>query len=89
MWQQTKKQNHKCTLQLHGYPVLRLLLLCYLHSVVLSGVVSNRLQERLSMVTQGYSLGVEFSLVCSSCAQGVAVVFILLFIIIVVDLAGL
>lgn len=61
----------------------------YLHSMVLCGIVSNGLQERLSMVTEGYSLGIEFGLVWSSCSQGAAVVFILLFIVVVMDLAGL
>lgn len=74
-------------------PVLFVLgpLLCwrYLHSMVLCGIVSNGLQERLSVVTEGYSLGIEFGLVWSSCAQGAAVVFILLFIVVVMDLAGL
>lgn len=57
--------------------------------MVLCGIVSNGLQERLSMVTEGYSLGIEFGLVWSSCSQGAAVVFILLFIVVVMDLAGL
>lgn len=60
-----------------------------LHSVVLGVVVSNGLQERLGVVTQGYSLGIEFGLVRSSRAQGAAVVFVLLFIVVVMYLAGL
>ena len=61
----------------------------YLHSVVLSGVVSDGLQERLRMVTEGYSSGVEFGFVWSGCSEGGAVVFILLFIVVIVDLTGL
>lgn len=61
----------------------------YLHSVVLSVVVSNGLQERLCVVAEGYSSGVEFGLVWSGCTQGAAVVFILFFIVVVVDLTGL
>lgn len=61
----------------------------YLHSMVLCGIVSNGLQERLSVVTEGYSLGIELGLVWCCCAQGAAVVFILLFIVVVMDLAGL
>lgn len=61
----------------------------YLHSMVLCVIVGNGLQERLSVVTEGYSLGIEFSLVWSSGPQGAAVVFILLFIVIVMDLTGL
>lgn len=57
--------------------------------MILCGIVSNGLQERLSVVTEGNSLGIEFGLVWSSCAQGAAVVFILLFIVVVMDLAGL
>lgn len=61
----------------------------YLHSVVLSVVISNGLQERLCVVAEGYSSGVEFGFVWSGCTQGAAVVFILLFIVVVVDLTGL
>lgn len=61
----------------------------YLHSVVLSVVVSNSLQERLCVVTEGYSAGVKFGLIRSGCAQGAAVIFILLFIVVVVDLTSL
>lgn len=61
----------------------------YLHSMVLCGIISNGLQKRLSVVTEGYSLGIEFGLVWSSCAQGAAVVFILLFIVVVMNLARL
>lgn len=61
----------------------------YLHSMVLCVIVGNGLQERLSVVTEGYSLGIEFGLVWSSGPQGAAVVFILLFIVIVMDLTGL
>lgn len=61
----------------------------YLHSVVLSVVVSYGLQERLCVVTECYSSGVQFGLVWSGCTQGAAVVFILLFIVVVVDLTGL
>lgn len=52
-------------------------------------IVGNGLQERLGVVTEGYSLGIEFGLVWSSCTQGAAVVFVLLFIVIVMDLTGL
>lgn len=61
----------------------------YLHSVVLSVVVSNSLQERLCVVTEGDSSGVEFGFVWSGCTQRAAVVFILLFIVVIVDLTGL
>ena len=61
----------------------------YLHSMVLSVVVSDGLQERLCMVAEGESSGVEFGLVWSRCAQGTAVVFVFLFIVVVVDLTGL
>lgn len=81
---------HHYILQFHGYcAALESLLSLYLHSVVLSVVVSNGLQERLCVVTEGYSSGVEFGLVWSSCTQGAAVVFILLFIVVIVDLTGL
>lgn len=61
----------------------------YLHSVVLNVVISNGLQERLCVVAEGYSLGVEFGFVWSGCTQRAAVVFILLFIVVVVNLTGL
>ncbi len=61
----------------------------YLHSVVLSVVVSNSLQERLRVVAESNSSGVEFGLVWSGCTQRAAVVFILLFVVVVVDLTGL
>lgn len=57
--------------------------------MVLSVVVSNGLQEGLRVVAEGYSPGVEFGLVWSGCTQGTAVVFILLFIVVVVDLTRL
>lgn len=61
----------------------------YLHGVVLSVVVSDGLQERLGVVTQSGSAGVKLSLVWSACSQGAAVVFVLLFVVIVVDLTCL
>lgn len=60
----------------------------YLHSVVLSVVVSYGLQERLCMVAEGYSTGVEFGFVWSS-AKRAAVVLVLFLIVVVVDLTGL
>lgn len=57
--------------------------------MVLSVVVSDGLQERLCVVAEGYSTGVQFGLVWSGCTQRAAVVFILLFIVVVVDLTGL
>lgn len=61
----------------------------YLHSVVLSVVVSYGLQKRLCVVAECYSSGVEFGFVWSGCTQGAAVVFILFFIVVIVDLTGL
>lgn len=57
--------------------------------MVLSVVVSDGLQERLCVVAEGYSAGVQFGLIWSGGTQGAAVVFILLFIVVVVDLTGL
>lgn len=61
----------------------------YLHSVVLSVVVGDGLQERLRVVAEGYSAGVEFSFVWRGGAQRAAVVLFLLLVVVVVDLAGL
>lgn len=61
----------------------------YLHSVVLSVVVSYGLQERLCMVAEGYSTGVEFGFVWSGSAERAAVVLVLFLIVVVVDLTGL
>lgn len=61
----------------------------YLHSMVLSVVVSNGLQERLCVIAESYSAGIKFGLIRSGCAQGAAVVFVLLLIVVVVDLTGL
>lgn len=61
----------------------------YLHSVVLSVVVCDGLQERLCVITEGYSAGVKFGFIWSGGSQGAAVVFILLFIVVIMDLTGL
>lgn len=61
----------------------------YLHSVVLSVVVSDGLQKRLSMVAERYPVGVKFGFIRSGCTQGATVVFILFLIVVVVDLTGL
>lgn len=57
--------------------------------MVLSVVVRNSLQERLCVVAEGYSSRIEFGFVWSGCTQGAAVVFILFFIVVIVDLTGL
>lgn len=57
--------------------------------MVLSGVVGDGLQERLRMVAEGYSAGVEFRFVWRGGAQRAAVVLVLLLVVVVVDLAGL
>lgn len=70
-------------------PVQLFLSFLYLHSVVLNVVVSYGLQERLCVVAEGYSAGVKFGLIWSTCTQGTAVVFILLFVVVVVNLTSL
>lgn len=86
-----RRQINQCFQKDQSYPLCSWTTLCggYLYSMVLCGIVSNGLQERLSVVTEGYSLGIKFGLVGSCCAQGAAVVFILLFVVVVMDLAGL
>lgn len=61
----------------------------YLHSVVLSVVVGDGLQERLRVVAEGYSAGVEFGFIWGGGAQRAAVVLVLLLVVVVVDLTGL
>lgn len=60
-----------------------------LHSVVLSVVVGDGLQERLCVVAQGDSARVEFGFVWRCGAQRAAVVLVLLLVVVVVDLTGL
>lgn len=60
-----------------------------LHSVVLGGVVSDGLQKGLGVITQSDSAAVEFGFVWSGGPWRAAVVLVLLFIIIIVDLTRL
>lgn len=61
----------------------------HLHIVVLDVVVGQRLQERLGVVAQGAPVGAEAGLAGGGAPGGAAVVLVLLFIVAVVDLAGL
>lgn len=57
--------------------------------MVLSGVVSDSLEEGLRVVAEGDPAGVELGLIWSGGAQRAAVVLVLLLVVVVVDLTGL
>lgn len=63
--------------------------LTHLYIVILDVIISNSLQECLGMVTQGPSVGAKSGLTGRSAPRRATMVLIFLFIVAIVDLAGL